>query len=161
MLANYHRWIFEKQKRKSVETLRKWVIQEAEFQTQALEAAHGLSQPRLGNLRLRNLRSKLLIHTLGSLMPSQMWEYSDHTHREPVECVTNLMEHGLVRSLSRWMYRAGGNVLNEITKDNFANAQGCVGLTIVRRCTNGYYTVIPVSHLQSQVTKHLRLYLWS
>ena len=104
MLANYHRWIFEKQKKESVETLREWVIQEAEFQTRALEAAHGLSQPRS--------RRKLLIHTLGSLMPSQMWEYSNHTRREPVECVTNLS--GLVQSLSRWLYRAGGNVLNEI-----------------------------------------------
>jgi len=42
MLANYHRWIFEKCKRESIETLRQWVILEAEFQTRALEAAHGL-----------------------------------------------------------------------------------------------------------------------
>ena len=38
MLSSYHRWIFEKQKRESVENLREWVLQEAEFQTKALEA---------------------------------------------------------------------------------------------------------------------------
>ena len=42
MLVNYHRWIFEKYKKESVETLRECIIQEAEFQTRALEAAHGL-----------------------------------------------------------------------------------------------------------------------
>ena len=36
MLSSYHRWIFEKQKRESVESLREWVLQEAEFQTKAL-----------------------------------------------------------------------------------------------------------------------------
>jgi len=41
ILANYHRWIFEKKKGESVETLREWVI--SEFQTRALEAAHLLS----------------------------------------------------------------------------------------------------------------------
>ena len=38
MLSSYHRWIFEKQKCESVESLREWVLQEAEFQTKALEA---------------------------------------------------------------------------------------------------------------------------
>ena len=37
MLARYHRWVFQNRKQESVETLRYWVIQEAEFQTNAAE----------------------------------------------------------------------------------------------------------------------------
>ena len=37
MLTNYHRWVFENHKEESVELLREWVIQEAEFQARALE----------------------------------------------------------------------------------------------------------------------------
>ena len=37
MLANYHRWIFENNHLESVETLRDWLVQEAEFQTIAAE----------------------------------------------------------------------------------------------------------------------------
>jgi len=58
ILANYHRWIFEKQNRESVETLRGWVIQEAEFQTRALEAAHGLSQPRSGKFETKKFKKE-------------------------------------------------------------------------------------------------------
>ena len=36
MLTHYHRWIFENHKIESVEVLREWVIQEAEFQIKAL-----------------------------------------------------------------------------------------------------------------------------
>ena len=50
MLSSHHQWIFEKQKRESVETLREWVLQEAEFQTKALEAVHGLTNPKQGRL---------------------------------------------------------------------------------------------------------------
>ena len=35
MLTHYHRWIFENHKIESVEVLREWVIQEAEFQIKA------------------------------------------------------------------------------------------------------------------------------
>ena len=42
-MARYHRWIFEKRKHESVESLREWIIQEAEFQTIASEAARGLT----------------------------------------------------------------------------------------------------------------------
>ena len=42
--------IFEKQKRESVESLREWVLQEAEFQIKALEAVHGLVDIRQENL---------------------------------------------------------------------------------------------------------------
>lgn len=33
----YHRWIFEKCAIESVESFREWIIQEAEFQTTAVE----------------------------------------------------------------------------------------------------------------------------
>ncbi|CAG2211556.1 unnamed protein product [Mytilus edulis] len=43
MLSRYHRWIFESGKTESVECLREWILQEAEFQTIASETIHGLS----------------------------------------------------------------------------------------------------------------------
>ena len=43
LLTQYNRWIFEDRRRECVETLRAWVIQEAEFYTVARETAHGLS----------------------------------------------------------------------------------------------------------------------
>ncbi|XP_068715766.1 myosin-10-like [Montipora foliosa] len=42
MLAHYHRWIHENGRWQSVETLRQFIIQEAEFQTVASETIHGL-----------------------------------------------------------------------------------------------------------------------
>ena len=56
MLSTYHRWIFEKQKSESVESLREWVLQEAEFQTKALEAVYGLTNTRQGQLETRRSR---------------------------------------------------------------------------------------------------------
>jgi len=43
MLTNYHRWVFENHKEESVELLREWIIQEAEFQARALETVQGLT----------------------------------------------------------------------------------------------------------------------
>ena len=43
MLARYHRWVFETNETEGVTSLRKWVIQEAEFQTIAAETMHGLA----------------------------------------------------------------------------------------------------------------------
>ena len=42
MLTRYHRWVFESNMSEVFVTLRKWVIQEAEFQTIAVETVHGL-----------------------------------------------------------------------------------------------------------------------
>ena len=44
MLAHYHWWIHENGSWLSVETLREFIIQEAEFQTVVLETIHGLSK---------------------------------------------------------------------------------------------------------------------
>ena len=43
LLSQYHRWLYEKDKVESVQTLREWIIQEAEFQTVAHEAIHGIA----------------------------------------------------------------------------------------------------------------------
>ena len=43
MLASYHRWICENNVSESVTTLRKWVLQESEFQTVASETVHGVT----------------------------------------------------------------------------------------------------------------------
>lgn len=42
MLANYNPWVFEHSKPECVETLRQWIIKEAEFQTVAAETLKGL-----------------------------------------------------------------------------------------------------------------------
>ena len=44
MLAQYHRWIYENGRWHSVETLREFIIQEAEFQTVESETIRGLSK---------------------------------------------------------------------------------------------------------------------
>ncbi len=49
MVANYHRWIFENQRQGSVESLREWVLQEAEFQIIACETIHGISYKNKGS----------------------------------------------------------------------------------------------------------------
>ena len=56
MLASYHRWIFEKCKRESVEVLREWAIQESEFHTRALETIQGLNSGNLENRPIRGTR---------------------------------------------------------------------------------------------------------
>ena len=43
MLASYHRWIFENNHLESVETLKDWIVQEAEFQTIAAETIKGIT----------------------------------------------------------------------------------------------------------------------
>ena len=63
MLPRYHRWVFENNITESVAALRKWVIQEAEFQTIATETMHGLAgkadnpQPPQSMPRGRNQRT--------------------------------------------------------------------------------------------------------
>ena len=42
-LAQYHRWIFENRRWESVETLKEFVLQEAEFQTVASETFRGVT----------------------------------------------------------------------------------------------------------------------
>ena len=42
MLARYHRLMFENNKDESVIALRTWILQEAEFQTMAIETVRGL-----------------------------------------------------------------------------------------------------------------------
>ena len=56
MLSSYHPWIFEKHNHKSVETMREWVLQEAEFQTKTLEAVHGLTNAKQGRLEMRKYK---------------------------------------------------------------------------------------------------------
>ena len=46
LLTQYNRWIFENRRRECVETLKMWVIQEAEFYTVARETVYGVSSDR-------------------------------------------------------------------------------------------------------------------
>ena len=44
MLTQYQRWINEKRRRPSVETLRQWIIMESEYQTVAHETVYGFQE---------------------------------------------------------------------------------------------------------------------
>ena len=46
MLTNYNRWVFENKKSECVETLREWIIEEAEFYTVAAETLCGIAGRR-------------------------------------------------------------------------------------------------------------------
>ena len=43
MIANYNRWLDEHRREESVETLRDWLLREAEYRTIAVEASRGVS----------------------------------------------------------------------------------------------------------------------
>ena len=57
MLAQYHLWIFENHRWESVETLKEFVLQEAEFQTVAWETIRGVTSSNR-NVDLRRNRSE-------------------------------------------------------------------------------------------------------
>ena len=52
LLSQYYRWIKEKGSLESLEELRRWVAEEAEYQVQASEIKHGLSS--VGGLRVKS-----------------------------------------------------------------------------------------------------------
>ena len=53
-LARYHRWICERNMTESVEVLRQWISQEAEFQTIAAETVHGVTGNKPQKTKQRN-----------------------------------------------------------------------------------------------------------
>ena len=112
MLSTYHRWIFERQKRESVESLREWVLQEAEFQTKALEAVHGLADIRQENVEIRKFRRKIHTHSLEDLVQKLILVQIDN-NQECVESAANPMGHGHVLNLNRWRYKKNGTVLKK------------------------------------------------
>ena len=62
MLVQYHRWIFENHRWESVETLKEFVLQEAEFQTVASETIRGVtsSNRNVGSRRNRSEKAFFL-----------------------------------------------------------------------------------------------------
>ena len=44
MLTQYQRWIYQKRRQPSVETLREWIIMESEYQTRAHKTAYGFQE---------------------------------------------------------------------------------------------------------------------
>ena len=49
MLSQYNRWVYENKKAEGMETVHKWIIQEAEFQTVAVEILRGLASKQRDN----------------------------------------------------------------------------------------------------------------
>ena len=89
MLANYHRWIYEQSKPESVESLREWVIQEAEFQTVASETIRGLQG------KGKEQRLSLDKPMLKTSLPF-------------ASCVRRIIQYGDVTNLKAWMSLGAG-----------------------------------------------------
>uniref|UniRef100_A0A8W8P1X9 CCHC-type domain-containing protein n=1 Tax=Magallana gigas TaxID=29159 RepID=A0A8W8P1X9_MAGGI len=68
LLSTYHRWVYEKTKTESVESLREWILQESEFRTVANETVYGLQFKKLKVSQKWNFvrQSKLCFRCLGS-----------------------------------------------------------------------------------------------
>ena len=101
ILANYHRWIFENNHLESVETLRDWLVQEAEFQAIAAEKIKGIM----------NQKKKLSI----------VMDHSFQIRRLPVlgdaKSVMENMVYGHVKCFKEWISIINGMLLR---KKNFA-----------------------------------------
>ena len=72
MLAQYHRWIFENHRWESVETLKEFVLQEAEFQTVASETIRGVTSSNRNVDSRRNQSEKAFF---GNAQESEIQKY--------------------------------------------------------------------------------------
>ena len=72
MLAQYHRWIFENHRWESVETLKEFVLQEAEFQTVASETIRGVTSSNRNVHSRRNRSEKAFF---GNAQESEIQKY--------------------------------------------------------------------------------------
>ena len=118
MLAQYHRWLFEKGKLESVETLRKWVMQEAEFRTVAHETVHGFSNQEndVGNRKGKtlNIRSYLQLEITNRMQRIEevavvRVKLLVHAH---AKFVAINMEYGGVKVSEKWTYLNDGKWQN-------------------------------------------------
>jgi hypothetical protein len=57
MISQYQRWVYERERQESVETLREWVVLEAEFQVIAAESIHGVSDRSKGESKRKDTRT--------------------------------------------------------------------------------------------------------
>ena len=110
MLSSYHRWLFEKQKTESVERLREWVLQEAEFQTKALEAVYGLTNTKQEVRRSKRENP----HTFFGRSNLRIESNAERQHlRVCIKFAVNRMGHGHAQNLNRWRYKKDGIMLND------------------------------------------------
>ena len=65
MLASYRRWIFENNRLESVETLREWIVQEAEFHAIVAEAIKGIQNQKIKKRSIVMDHSDQKISSLG------------------------------------------------------------------------------------------------
>ena len=72
MLAQYHRWIFENHRWEIVETIKKFVLQEAEFQTVASETIRGVTSSNRNVDSRRNRSEKAFF---GNAQESEIQKY--------------------------------------------------------------------------------------
>lgn len=96
MLARYHRWVLETGATESVAALRKWVIQEAEFQTIAAESMHGLTGTTSNQQPMNHcIETEILEHSLENHKTAVV------QRRYPVKFVEDDMQSGNAGNLLR------------------------------------------------------------
>ena len=113
-------------------------MQEAEFQTKALEAVHGITNTRQGKSKMRKFKRDNP-HTFYG---EQILVQSDNNY-EFVKFAASPMGHGHVLNLNKWRYKIDGIVLNKTscafavwevdTWDSFVIVQECVVSMVVKK----------------------------
>ena len=100
MLAQYYRWIFENHRWESVENLKEFVLQEAEFQTVASETIQGVTSSN------RNVDSRRRRHSLGMLRNRKFRNIA------PAKCAKNITKFGVVTNSNICHFKKDGILRN-------------------------------------------------
>ena len=118
MLAQYHLWLFQKRKLESVETLRKWVMQEAEFRTVAHEIIRGFSNQEndVGNRKGKPLKIRSYFTTGENKQNAENrrsgFSTNDTLVNAHAKFVTIHMDYGSVKVSEKWTYLNDGKWQN-------------------------------------------------
>ena len=100
MLAQYHRWIFENHRWESVETLKEFVLQEAEFQTVASETIRGVPSSEIQDV----IGARR--HSLGMLRNRKFRNIA------PAKCAKDITEFGVVTNSKICQFKKDGILRN-------------------------------------------------
>ena len=135
MLTNYHRWIFENHYLESVEVLRDFIVQEAEFQIIAAETLKGIATST--KKKRQNMEHSFQVNTRLPIIDNAKY-------------VMENMVYGHVKYFKGWMKVVDGMLLKRInyvfvvwvmtTFLKIAREKGNVEFSIVIGSITSYYT---------------------
>ena len=100
MLAQHHRWIFENHRWELVETIKKFVLQEAEFQTVASETIRGVPSSEIQDV----IGARR--HSLGMLRNRKFRNIA------PVKYAKDITEFGVVTNSKICQFKKDGILRN-------------------------------------------------